>query len=99
MMPLCIIGLYLFDYAETTFGLGIGLQEFNPFITKLMHLFGGLAFPIAFLIIGISMYALAGQFKVYPKLVLAITLLVGGIELANVSMIMVYILRALALLR
>ncbi len=97
--PLYIMGLYMFDYIETKIGTGIGMRELNPLISNLANLFGVLAFPIAFLIIIVSMYILAGQYKGYPKLVTAIALLVAGNETVNVSMNLISILHKLALLR
>ncbi len=98
-LPIYIMGLYLLDYAETKVGIGIGIQELNPLISNLSNLFGTLAFPAAFLIIIVSMYVLAGQYRGYPKLVTAIALMVAGNETRTVSMNLISILHKLALLR
>ena len=98
-IPLYIMGLYLLDYTETKIGLGIGMQELNPLINNLSNLFGILAFPVAFLIIGVSMYLLAGQYAGYPKLVTGIAIVVGGNETINVSINLISILHKLSLLR
>ncbi len=98
-LPIYIMGLYLLDYAETRIGTGIGIQELNPLISNLSNLFGMLAFPLAYMIIVVSMYLLAGQYKGYPKLVTAIAILVAGNETRTVSMNLVSILHKLTLLQ